>query len=393
MRTSCGSGPISKPCCSRPDPVIRLYDVINFNCDASCLDSEAWMAAMAGGMDSAFCRWLRLYVRLERPVALGLTGATLCDLQSFNPEAIALIRDNPAIFQVIWRPFAHDLPFFRTEPGFEYNVRLGRRAAEALLGRVDPIFLPPEFMQTNRQTALLAEQGARATMVMASRFNTEVVQALPSEPFSLQGIPDGDLACIPAAGPITKAYLQCMQMLDIDIWDRAVDGAHSLVLWRDGESPFLIPDGVERERFWLERAQVERAHLPVPETPAVPGTFTYPVHPFSAWMDEMSMLWFIQRVRDLEANVMAAPTAAGVARWLHCINSDILSAVEKRSPVVQLRSMDGDRAEGYRITRSSRGFEGEALLVAAERGGTPAGERGWERKARARERMIDGLLS
>ena len=43
-----------------------LVDVVNFNADASCLDSARWLQALTGGAESEFCRWLNLYVRLGK---------------------------------------------------------------------------------------------------------------------------------------------------------------------------------------------------------------------------------------------------------------------------------------------------------------------------------------
>jgi hypothetical protein len=374
--------------------VVRLHDIVNFNCDASCLSAEAWIGALRGGERSALFRWLRLYVDRARPVALGFTGASLADIAAYNPEAIALLRSAPEVFQILWRPFAHDLPFFRTEPGFCLNLDLGRAVAERLLGRISPIFLPPEFMQTNRQTRLLAERGAAASMIMASRFNGEIGPTLPTRPFRLRGIPDGALACIPARGELTKVYLSSLQLLDPDIWTGALAAIHTGVLWRDGESSFLLPDGIERERFWLDNSVADWSHLPVPEEGEIADTplLGYPVHPFAAWMDEMSMLWFLQRVRALEQRVLEDRQPIGIARWLDCINSDILSAVEKRSPVISLRPLGGGAPGSFRIARSARGFEGEALLEAAEKGMAATGDEAWQMKARSRERMVHDLL-
>lgn len=352
------------------------------------------MAALLGGEQSQLCRWLRLYLDMRRPIAIGFTGATLADIAAFNPEAIVLLRDAPGIFQILWRPFAHDLPFFRTEAGFDLNVTLGRRIAEQLIGRVSPIFLPPEFMQTNRQTTLLSNHGAEASIVMASRFNGEIGAELPSTPFRLRGIPHGLLACIPVTGLLTKAYLSSLQLLDQSSWAAAAAPLETAVMWRDGESPFLLPDGLERERLWLANSQGDWGHLPVPLRGETENSVTmgYPVHPFSAWMNEMSMLWFVQRVRELEQRMIGDRSAGTVARWLNCINSDILSAVEKRSPMVSLRPCNGGAPESFRIARSPRGFEGEALLEAAESGRTFAGSDAWSRKAQARERAVHGLI-
>jgi len=376
---------------------MKLFDVINFNGDGSCLDSESWISALQGGQNSSLCRWLGLYVDLSKPVSIGFTGATLADIGAFNPEALTVLQKHPSIFQILLRPFAHDLPFFRSDRGFELNLDLGRRVATHLVGRVEPIYLPPEFMQTNRQTKLLLEHGVQATFVMGSRFKENVGSALPGTPFPLRGIPDGTMMCIPIPGPLTQAYLSTIQLLDIRIWQEAVGSLAEVVLWRDGESSFLVPDGMERERFWLESAGGERVHIdlsPILRREAGPASphFGYPIHPFSAWMGEMRMLWFLQRVRELEQKVVRSPAPRAVARWLNCINSDILSSVEKSPPVVSIRSIDGKSISRFQIARSQRGFEGEALLEIAEKDQEIPDGTGWQKKALAREKIVCDLL-
>jgi len=374
--------------------VTKLYDVVNFNSDASCLDAKAWLAALEGGEQSHLCKWLMLYIEYNKPVGIGFTGATLADIHTFNSEALLLLRKNPEIFQIIWRPFAHDLPFFRTDEGFRLNLTLGRLAAQHLIGRVSPIYLPPEFMQTNRQTALLAQNGAEATFIFAGRFKNEIKMMLPESPFLLKGIPDGILECIPVTSDLTKAYLSSIQLLDKSIWQNALANLSSAVVWRDGESSFLLPDGLERERFWLEVSGESREHIKVSEINELDSLqgYSYPVHPFSAWMNEMSMFWFVQRIRDLEQRVISTNSAITIARWLNCINSDILSAVEKRSPVVQLRGLRNDIVENYRIKRSDRAFEGEALLEMAEKNYDVKGDAIWQKRALAREQLVCNLL-
>lgn len=374
--------------------MLKLHDVVNFNSDASCLDAEAWFAALKGEDQSLLCQWLRLYIDYNKPISLGFTGATLADINAFNPEAVMLLRNNPEIFQIILRPFAHDLPFFRTDDGFCMNLNLGRLVAEQIIGRVSPIYLPPEFMQTNRQTSLLAQQGVKATLIMGSRFKNEISRKLPKTPFLLKGIPESEVVCIPIDGDLTKAYLATMQLLDKEIWQNAIADYDTAVMWRDGESSFLLPEGLDRERFWLRASNEERIHLQIPDADKLKhdDVLSYPVHPFSAWMNEMSMLWFVRRVWELEQRVVTSASSKAVARWLNCINSDILSAVEKRSPVIQLRSIHNDMIENFRIKRFDRSFEAETLLEVAEKNYDLRGGGIWQKRASAREQLICNLL-
>lgn len=62
----------------------RLIDIVNFNADASCFDSQKWLSCLSGGVDSVFCNWLSLYIRHSKKIVLGLTGATISDLVTHN---------------------------------------------------------------------------------------------------------------------------------------------------------------------------------------------------------------------------------------------------------------------------------------------------------------------
>src|SRR5712671_1453499 len=142
-----------------------VVDVVNFNADASCLDSRRWLDALAGGDQSEFCRWLNLYVRLSKKAVLGLTGATLADLAAHNPEALSTIRDHPEVFESVVRPFSHDVALIRSPPAFALNLALGAQAVRRHFQRVSGFYLPPEFMLSNEQVTLVAEAGLEGVFV------------------------------------------------------------------------------------------------------------------------------------------------------------------------------------------------------------------------------------
>jgi hypothetical protein len=74
----------------------------------------------------------------------------------------------------------------------------------------------------------------------------------------------------------------------------------------------------------------------------------------------------VSRLQRLEEQI-ADFDADELALWLQAINSDVLSAVEKRSPVVTLRRAPHDgESFSFVIYRSERGFEGEEFLVLLE---------------------------
>ena len=61
---------------------------------------------------------------------LAMTAGAIADIATFNPEVIALVNAHPDAFEVVLRPFAHDVALLRTPHGFTENFRLGRRVNE-----------------------------------------------------------------------------------------------------------------------------------------------------------------------------------------------------------------------------------------------------------------------
>lgn len=356
----------------------QLVDVINFNADASCLSTEQWFRILDGGENSELYRWLRLYVTHRKKVALGLTGATVADMAAFNPEAIALIAAAPEIFQVIARPFSHDIALLRTEAGFRANLALGLAAIRREFGDVAPYFLPPEFMLTNDQVAALGMAGIRGTFINPGRFSADLQMRIPDVPYQVKGIFQSQLECIPFAGHCTSGYLKAIHLFDATAWNEAVLSTinETVYTWRDGESSFFLPDGVEREAAWLagEDASVVRLHLGEPEHDYLANNqlgdgmyHSYPVHSFLPWMREFRMLAFVNRVVHLEQSIAEHGIDDSLFAWLMSTGSDILSAIEKKSPVVDIAPRRGESTEGFTIMRSERGLEGEEYLLLAER--------------------------
>jgi hypothetical protein len=360
----------------------RLVDVVNFNADASCLAAGEWLAILSGGGQSRLCSWLNIYVALRRPVVLGFVGGAIADIATFNPEAIALINANPEVIELVLRPFSHDIGLLRTTGGFNLNLKLGRAVAHREFSQVTEFFLPPEFMLTNSQVKNLADSGIAGVFLNAMRFKEETRHRIPNVPFLLEGVLDSCISCIPFHGALTKDYLDALHAFDAKSWNAAVLSSREtpIFTWRDGESCFLIPDGLERERAWLqgESPDIQRETLRA----ALAGlTFkshdhlsfasppSYPVHSFSAWFKEFRMLGFLRRLERIEDRLDSLPNDLLVI-WLQAINSDVLSAVEKDSPVISLTPQTGNGADQslFTIWRSERGFEGEdylALLDAA----------------------------
>jgi hypothetical protein len=358
-----------------------LTDVVNFNADASCLEAGRWLAALVGGAQSEVCSWLRAYVELERPVTLGLTGGTVCDLARHNPEAIALVNAHPDVFEMVLRPFSHDVALLRTRAGFLLNFELGARVLRQEFGRVTPFWLPPEFMLTNEQVALLADRGVDGVFINSRRFSGPVAAAVPRTPYRIRGIFDKTLACLPLAGELTAAYLEALHAWSAAPWTRALacfEGERTGV-WRDGESWLLLPGGLARERAWLagEPKSVRRVHVSALAFPtAAEGGVArdapaYPLHSFARWVREFRMLGYLRRLDAIEARVTNLPLNEAII-WLQAINSDVLSAVEKEAPCVRIATLPAGTAGceqiDHVIPRSPRGLEGEEYLVLVEQG-------------------------
>jgi hypothetical protein len=362
-----------------------FVDIVNFNSDASCLPATTWLNSLGGGKNSPLYRWLMSYVTYEKRIVLGLMGAAIADLATWNPETLDLINAHPEVFQLILRPFIHDIALLRSPKGFELNFLFGRKSIEREFEHVCPFFLPPEFMLTSEQVHYLSEVGVKGTFINASRFAEDMQRRIPDKPYRVKGVLGSELLCIPCEGKLTVAFLESLYGFDGTGWNNTLLSCTSprIFSWRDGESAFLIPEGIEREENWLrsESRSIRREFL---QDLAAIGLHSdkqgqnhfyrsYPVHSFTRWMKEFRMLGFVQRIQAIERKLERF-SIVELGLWLQTINSDILSAVEKPSPTVRLglKNRPGPVKE-HVIKRSERGFEGEDYLALLE--GSLRGER------------------
>lgn len=355
----------------------QLIDIVNFNADASCLSSAEWLKILKGGSESKFYKWLNLFVKKRKMVVLGFPGATIADLATFNPEAIGLINANPDIFEMILRPFAHDVGLLRQDPGFEMNFSYGKKIICREFINIANYFLPPEFMATNDQVYKMKKMGVKGIFSNPSRFSNEIKDRLPKTPFQLKGFDGIKMECIPFEEGLTKKYLWAIQQFDCFPWNLhiAESSREFIFSWRDGESLFFLPEGVEREEYWLthEADSIQRSHLQ-----SIPSKIlnnenlieyqfhAYPIHSCLSWMKEFRLLGFINRIMKIE-NKLDALTEEEIHIWLLAINSDIMSSIEKASPVVNLKlSSKSSNFINHKIYRSERWFEGEEYLMRLE---------------------------
>jgi hypothetical protein len=352
-----------------------LVDIVNLNADASCLSSSWWLKMLKGKSDSYFCKWLSAYVKTGKKVSFGLTGATVADISMHNPEAIQLINNNKNIFEIILRPFAHDIALLRSKEGFLLNLETGIKTLKKEFGSFENYFLPPEFMLTNEQVYMLKQHGVDGTFINASRFKNEIKDRLPEKPYRVKGLMNVEMNCIPFTGELTLAYLQGIHFFNADAWNKVLQKKDSVFFsWRDGESSFFVPYGNEREISWLnsEDKNVQRLFL----SEAIGKVefdnnknlkdnhyHYYPVHSFTAWMKEFRMIGFVQKASQAELNLKQF-TNEEKALWLQVINSDILSSIEKDSPVISIRlKKDETSSADHTIWRCERGVEGEEFLA------------------------------
>ena len=360
----------------------RLADVVNFNADASCLPAVTWLGALAGGDDSVMCRWLRGFVEHEKRVSLGIVGSTVADMALLNPESIVLINRHREIFELILRPYSHDIALLRSPEGFALNLELGRAVISSEFDRVTPYLLAPEFMLTNEQLAELARQGIAGTFINSGRFSSSVAARIPDHPYQLTGLFGTTLDCVPVVHALTDAYLQSLHDWESSAWNARVRCCRdeALCSWRDGESWLFVPDGLLREHAWLagESREIERvfvrdlvgdAKFEDPTLAGPQACTSYPVHSFADWVGEFRMFGFLRRLMDLERRL---PTLSREERlcWLQAANSDVLSVVEKVSPTIRIRTRPPGAPSceelEWQIRRSERGFEGEEYLAIAE---------------------------
>ena len=353
----------------------NLIDVVNLNADASCLSSEQWIKMLQGGKNSYFYQWLKVYVDGNKKISLGITGSTASDVASFNPEAIEFINQHKDIFEIILRPYSHDIALMRSTKGFLLNLETGMKVLQKEFSNVTAFYLPPEFMLTNEQVQLLSEKKVEGTFINALRFKPEIRQRLPEHPYIVKGLFDAQLKCIPFESKLTSAYLNAIHFYDSSYWNEVfTQRRHDYYFsWRDGESSFFVPDGNNREATWLEGEDKEIQRVFISE---IINNLTfdnnanlkenhyhyYPIHSFSAWMKEFRMLGFIGKLQELETSVEQMSNEE-TALWLQVINSDILSAIEKDSPSIKIKAGKySDEITEHTIWRCERGMEGEEYL-------------------------------
>jgi hypothetical protein len=349
-----------------------LVDVVNFNADASCLASDRWIGIIQGGKYSEFYKWLKLYVENQKKIVIGFPGATIADISTINPESIALINQYPEIFQIILRPFSHDLAILRNPNGFKINMEYGLRVIRKEFKNIANYYLPPEFMLTDEQIFLMGEFKIDGTFVNPNRYSDAIKKRIPNYNYDVKGIYNSKLKCLPFLEKSASHYLDAIQKYEVENWNNVIaeNKANNVFSWRDGESSFFLPNGLTRENYWLknEGKEIVRGHLNSSNTQIVNVThreknilLSYPVHSCLSWMRELKMIGFINRLNKAEESIQCEEDET-IYYWLMAINSDILSSIEKDSPVVSLKMNPSGKEIDLCLYRSERWHEGIEYL-------------------------------
>ena len=345
----------------------QLIDIVNLNSKASCLSSERWLKALEGGSQSELYQLLMLYVKAGAKVNLGIIGTTLADIKEFNPECIELINAHPECFEMIHRPYVHSLSIFWSDVVFAQNVRQGKALIEKEFKRIYPAYLPPEFVLRNSQLVRLKKEGIGLTFIHPNRVKKDVMKNFPQDKFCIQTIQQEEMNCAVFDPNYDAYYLDCIQKLSSE----QLAGSSQLVYgWRDGESPFLIPDGVEREAHFVAQSskQFKRYFLSeVMESSSFEQKVNaYPQNSLLPWFSNFRLLWYINEVKLLESGLQDLSPLKS-ALFLLLLNSDILSSTEKNHVQVSLRTLEPPiQHNSYEIKRQNRNLEAEELMYLIE---------------------------
>lgn len=341
----------------------KLVDIINLNSYASCLSTKRWDAALRGGIESELFQILNSYILHDQKINIGIIGSTLAEIESFNPECIALINDNPANFEILVRPYVHSLSILWNDRTFLQNYSLGREYITRTFDNIVNWYLPPEFALRNSHLFTLAENNNLGTFIHPKRVKDGLKTKLPKGLFNLKSIQDSNIECITLTDDYDKYYLELLQLLDSEIrFD--TDWVFG---WRDGESPFFLPDSVAREEVFIKKSKSTYNRVFLSEYLAQhqepkSTLYSYPQNSLNPWLGNFRLRWYIDAVKEIERNY---ETLSPLKKFLflNLLNSDILSSQEKNDVFVPLKNLDGTAQDyPHKIKRKERNLNAEEVL-------------------------------
>jgi len=342
----------------------QVLDVVNLNPDASCLESDVWINIL-NGSDKKFLSWLKLFVKNNTPVLFGICGSALADIKSYAPDALNFMKNHPKIFHFTVRPYSHSSSYLLTHEIVKLNLNLGIKAMSYLKLPVQDVYLPPEFMVTTFDLSLLNTNNIHSIFLNPARFNIPTDQELirlkmTSQQKSLEGVlthPQN-----------TLDYLKVLQLLDID-YKKNESLPNLSVRWRDGESWMLLPDGLERESFFMKwQSNQEKIiswkdfQIKINEQPTIDIKW-YPRHRLTKWTGSGRMIDVCNSLQDLMKKPDLVKNLSDLNKLFLALGSDILSSVEKDNVNVSLRDYKTLSIKNYLIERGSRHIEGEMLIA------------------------------
>lgn len=341
----------------------RILDVVNLNADASCLDSKAWIDCLKSP-DKPMLRWLESFVKSKSAVLFGVCGSTLADIKHFLPSAIDLVRNHPEIFRFTVRPFSHAASYFLTPHIRELNLELGI-ATHKLLGlTLEPVYLPPEFMVTHHDIILMEKNNVDYIFINPNRFERRFNENALTVKFSQQSNQLMGLLTDPNE---TKSYLSNIQTGDSPIRNQNVP--RTKICWRDGESWLLIPDGLQRECFFIEsRSKKEHVINWSDFTNEINSSKNqdikfYPRHPLTKWTGSDKLIDLHRDISSLSNSDELANDYEALNKFLYVISSDVFSSVEKADVEIQLRCLKSRKHFAHLIERKARHLEAEQILL------------------------------
>lgn len=341
----------------------KLVDVINFNSDASCLSSERWLKSLSGGRTSELFRILACYVEQRQKINLGFVGSTLSEVILLNPECIELINNYPNVFEIIYRPYIHSLSILWRDETFKRNFNLGRELTDRTFHNIVNWYLPPEFALRNSQLFTLANEEV-GTFIHPKRTKKRPSSSLVEGYGHIVGIHNSKIAYLGFAEFFDKYYLDILQKYHSEISFEQ----KTIIGWRDGESPLLLPNSVSREEYFVDHSsqRFERIFLSDLNTSSdfqyENRIVSYPQNSLLPWMGGFRLYWYIQEVKDLERNFEKL-SSLNKMLFMFLLNSDILSCTEKTDVQIEIVKHQGDSVvESIFLPRIEKNLDAEEIL-------------------------------
>lgn len=341
----------------------RLVDIVNLNSDASCLSSKRWLKALEGGTSSELYSILNLYVIEDLKITLGIVGSTLAEIEEFNPECIDLIKQNPHNFELLIRPFIHSLSILWSNDTFSINYKLGKEYLVSIFDNYINWYLPPEFALRNSQVHVLSSLDCQGTFIHPKRVKESVKRKLPIGPFTLASIQNTRMPCISFTENYDTYYLDQMQIFtsDVEFQEEIIYG------WRDGESPFFLPDSVKREMVFVKNSKEKFNRIFLSEALEMTNfhqkstIHSYPQNSLLPWLGNFRLFWYMAEVKQLEHTINELSQTKKII-LLNLLNSDILSSTEKNNISITLRSFKDHTPSQFLIKRKERNLDAEEVL-------------------------------